>query len=87
MFNKILITGGCGFIGSHFVDLVLKKNLKIINLDPISRVSNIYYSKKISKNYKFYRVNTKDRLKIKKIIENEKPNLVINFGADTHVDR
>lgn len=87
MYNKILITGGCGFIGSHFIDLALKKNFKIINLDSLSTGSNKEYSNIISKNYKFYRVNSMNYLKVKKILEIEKPKVIINFGAETHVDR
>ena len=87
MYNKILITGGCGFIGSHFIDLALKKKIKIVNLDFLSVGSNKKYSKINSKNYKFYRVNSINKLKVKKILEIEKPEVIINFGAETHVDR
>ncbi len=86
MNKKILITGGCGFIGSHFIDLLLNKKFKLYNIDPLSFVSNKNYSKN-KKNYKFYKSSTLDSKLLKKILDEENPTTIINFGAETHVDR
>ena len=52
MIKKIIVTGGCGFIGSHFIDLAIKNKLKVINIDNLSTGSN---KKNIKKQYNFYK--------------------------------
>ena len=46
---KLLVTGGCGFIGSNFINISIKKGIKIINIDKLTYASNIYKIKKIKK--------------------------------------
>ena len=59
MKKNIIVTGGLGFIGSNLIELLLKKNFKVINLDKISYSSNFYNTKdfKYKKNYKFIKCN------------------------------
>ena len=54
--NKIVVTGGLGFIGSNLVDLLIKNGFFVINIDKISYASNFYNTLdfKNNKNYKFY---------------------------------
>lgn len=87
MINTILITGGCGFIGSHFVNLALKRNFNLINLDPLLIGSNKTFTTISTNKYKFYKVSTTNKSKVREILETNKPNAIINFGAETHVDR
>ncbi len=85
---KILVTGGLGFIGINFVKYILKKNLNIINLDKITYASN--KEKKYlrpSKNYKFYKVDITNQKKFESIIKKNLPDIIVNFAAETHVDR
>tara|TARA_E500000178_G_C16703941_1_gene609533 strand:+ start:356 stop:556 length:201 start_codon:yes stop_codon:yes gene_type:complete len=55
MNKNIIVTGGLGFIGSNLIDLLLKKNYNVINIDKVNYSSNFYNTKKFIKhlNYRF----------------------------------
>lgn len=85
---KILVTGGSGFIGSNFISKLLKKNYKILNIDKLTYAGNNYNLKEFNKyaNYAFKRIDIKSK-KINKIFDTFEPDVLINFAAETHVDR
>ena len=87
--NKIIVTGGLGFIGSNLIELLLLKKFKVINVDKISYSSNFYNTKNYnkSKNYKLIRCDLNDRSKLSKIIFKNNPISIFNLAAETHVDR
>ena len=61
--KKIIVTGGLGFIGSNLIDLLLKKNFYIINIDKATYSSNLYNVKefKNSKRYKYIKLDIKNK--------------------------
>ena len=88
---KLLVTGGCGFIGSNFIRFVLRNHpdWKIINLDKLTYAGNLKNLEGIETNerYKFVRGDIADRALVDKLFSEEKFNAVVNFAAESHVDR
>ena len=89
--KTILVTGGAGFIGSNFVKLMLEKHpdYKIINIDALTYAGNLENLKDIDgyPSYEFIKVNIRDREKIEEIFKNNDITSVVNFAAESHVDR
>lgn len=94
--EKVLITGGCGFIGTNFIKYLLtsseiNKELSIVNVDKQTYAGlgkNLEHSKVSShERYKFIKADISDKDKILQIFEEEKPSFVFNFAAESHVDR
>ncbi len=77
-----------GFIGSNLIDLLIKKNFFVINIDKATYSSNFYNVKdfKNSKRYKFIKLDINNK-KIKNILSKYKPSGIFNLAAETHVDR
>ena len=88
---KLLITGGAGFIGSNFIHYILGKypDYHIVNLDKLTYCGNLDNLREVedNPNYKFVKGDICDKEKVAEIFEEEKPDFVINFAAETHVDR
>ena len=88
---KIIVTGGAGFIGANFVYYELKNNPddKIICLDKLTYAGNLETLADAQKNpnFKFVRGDIADREAVYKLFEEEKPDVVVNFAAESHVDR
>lgn len=88
--RTILITGGCGFIGSHFVRLLLQRtDWRVVNLDKLTYAGNIENLRDVDENsnYRFVRGDIADRTLINELLQGEKPWAIVNFAAESHVDR
>ena len=88
---KIVVTGGAGFIGSNFVIHMVKKypEHQIINLDLLTYAGNLENLTEVENapNYKFIRGDIADRKFVFDLFEKEKPDIIVNFAAESHVDR
>ena len=88
---KIFVTGGAGFIGSNFIYHMLDKhpNYQIVCLDSLTYAGNMETLEDALKNpkFKFVKIDITDRENIFKLFESEKPDIVVNFAAESHVDR
>lgn len=86
-----LVTGGAGFIGSNFTLYMLKKyqNIRIINLDLLTYAGNLNNLKLIENDvrYNFIQGNICDQVCVNKIFSEYNVNYVVNFAAESHVDR
>ena len=85
---KVLVTGGCGFIGSNFIlRLHEKVDCDILNLDKLTYSGNHNNLDSIKSNYSFVKGDICDKDLVKKSINDFQPNYIINFAAESHVDR
>ena len=91
MEKTILVTGGAGFIGNCFCKLLLdeRPEYRVINVDVCTYAANPHTIDEELKNprYKFYKTDIRNRKAIYEIFENEKPDIIVNFAAESHVDR
>ncbi len=88
--NKILVTGGCGFIASCLIKKLLKnKSNKILNLDALKKqsVKESLDSINSNKNYNFKKIDISNFEKLHSTIVNFKPDLIYHLAAESHVDR
>ena len=88
---KILVTGAAGFIGSNFVYYQLDKHPEdqIVALDLLTYAGNLKNLDgcKDNPNFKFVKMDIRDRENINRLFEEEKFDIVVNFAAESHVDR
>ena len=90
-FKTILVTGGAGFIGSNFIHYMVKKysEYNIINLDKLTYAGNLENLKSIENkpNYRFIKGDIADPGIVSEIFSSGKIDAVVNFAAESHVDR
>ena len=91
--KTIIVTGGAGFIGSNFVYYMLKKYpfYRIVCLDALTYAGNLSTLKKAMKdhpdNFRFVKGDIRDAELVENLFVEEKPDIVVNFAAESHVDR
>jgi dTDP-glucose 4,6-dehydratase len=84
---KLLITGGAGFIGSEFVRQAVKKGLKTVVVDKLTYAGDLERLKGVKDGINFYRADITNREFIEHIFKVEKPDVVVHWAAESHVDR
>lgn len=87
----IIVTGGAGFIGSNFVFHVLKAHpeYRIVCLDKLTYAGNLSTLESVlgQENFRFVKADICDRQAVDELFQEEKPDIVVNFAAESHVDR
>lgn len=88
---KVIVTGGAGFIGSNFIFYMLQKHpeYRIICLDKLTYAGNLSTLKDVMHNpsFRFVKADICDREAVYRLFEEETPDYVVNFAAESHVDR
>ena len=84
-----LVTGGAGFIGGNFVLEAVSKGIKVINLDALTYAGNLQTLASLEGNpdHVFVQGNIGDRALVDRLLAEHQPDAVINFAAESHVDR
>jgi dTDP-glucose 4,6-dehydratase len=89
--KRYLITGGCGFIGSNFIHLLLRREdeCRIINLDKLTYAGNPNNLKGIAPDprYRFVKGDICDQPLVQRLLLDEDVNTIVHFAAESHVDR
>jgi dTDP-glucose 4,6-dehydratase len=89
--KTVLVTGGCGFIGSNFIHYMLGKypRYRIINLDKLTYCGNLDNLCEVVQqpNFAFVKGDIADRERVRGILHDERVDVIINFAAESHVDR
>lgn len=85
--KKLLVTGGAGFIGSEFVRQGVQRGYEIVVVDKLSYAGDLERIKEVKDSIRFYKVDIKDYASLDEIFKREKPEVVIHWAAESHVDR
>jgi dTDP-glucose 4,6-dehydratase len=89
--KTLLVTGGCGFIGSNFIHYMLKQypTYRIINLDKLTYCGNLDNLCEVvgQPNFAFVKGDIADREKVREVLHDEGIDCIVNFAAESHVDR
>lgn len=85
--KKFLITGGAGFIGSWFVRLAVKKGYDCVVVDALTYAGDPERLRDVEGFYRFYKIDIRDKEALEEVFKKEKPEVVVHFAAESHVDR
>lgn len=85
--RKLLVTGGAGFIGSEFVRQGVQRRYQVSVVDKLSYAGDLERLKEVDGKITFYKVDVTDRKSVEDVIKVEKPDIVVHWAAESHVDR
>lgn len=87
----VIVTGGAGFIGSNFIFYMLEKypDYRIVCMDSLTYAGNLSTLSAVmdEPSFRFVKADITDKQAVEKLFEEEKPDIVVNFAAESHVDR
>ncbi|MBK3333186.1 dTDP-glucose 4,6-dehydratase [Persephonella atlantica] len=84
---KLLVTGGAGFIGSEFVRQAVYRGIETVVIDKLTYAGDLERLKSVIDKIKFYRADVTNREFVEHIFKAEKPDVVVHWAAESHVDR
>lgn len=88
---NLLVCGGAGFMGSHFIKYILAKypDYRVVNFDKLTYAGNLENLREVENNpqYKFVQGDICDREAVNKVVEENKIDAIVNYAAESHVDR
>ncbi|HIE59540.1 MAG TPA: dTDP-glucose 4,6-dehydratase [Persephonella sp.] len=84
---KLLVTGGAGFIGSEFVRQAIRKGFETVVVDKLTYAGDLERLKNVKDKIKFYKADIANREFIEYIVKVEKPDIIVHWAAESHVDR
>lgn len=88
--KTVIVTGGCGFIGSHFVRRLIRRTFfRVVNLDKLTYAGDLFRLGDVTEGerYRMVKGDIADRDLVREVFEEERPWGVVNFAAESHVDR
>jgi dTDP-glucose 4,6-dehydratase len=87
--KTVLVTGGCGFIGSHFVERLVGEGFRVVNLDALTYAGDEINVRSVAAhpNYSFVKGDIGDRELVADLLKTHRPSVVFNLAAESHVDR
>lgn len=89
MESKVLVTGGAGFLGSHFVRRALKGGRKVINVDSLTYAGDQRRLADVSAGdgYQFVNLDVADESRVRQLVADERPDAMVHYAAESHVTR
>ena len=88
---RLLVCGGAGFMGSHFIKYILAKypEYQVVNFDVLTYAGNLNNLKEVAENprYTFVKGDITDAIAVQKVVEEHAIEVIVNYAAETHVDR
>ncbi|KPK98558.1 MAG: dTDP-glucose 4,6-dehydratase [Omnitrophica WOR_2 bacterium SM23_72] len=85
--RRLLITGGAGFMGSECVRVAVKKGYRVVVIDKLTYAADLERLEEVKGRYRFYKEDICDKKAVEKIVRRERPQAILHFAAETHVDR
>ena len=89
MMQTVLVTGGAGFIGSNFVRYLLARDVRVVNLDLLTYAGNLATIADLGddQRHTFVEGNIGDEALVTSLLQQHRPQAIVNFYAESHVDR